>query len=70
MKSKYRSKLELYVEILTECRCELLHSEICRKCNISHYDTTRHLEFLLACGMLNKTELDGKYSKGGEQRQR
>lgn len=61
MKAKYRSKLEMYMDILDKCQDELIHSEISRKCNISHYDATAHLAVLTDLGVLRKTEVPGTY---------
>lgn len=61
MKSKYRSKLELYMDILDKCQDDLIHSEVSRKCNISHYDTTAHLTLLVDLGMMNQNEIKGKF---------
>ena len=58
VKAKYRSKLELYMSILDNCQDALIHSSISRKCNVSHYDTAKHLEFLVSLNMLDKMEID------------
>ena len=60
MKAKYRSKLELYMAVLDTCQDERIHSEVSRKCNISHYDTSNHLEVLVNLEMLAKSELKEK----------
>lgn len=53
------------MDILDKCQDNLIHSEISRKCNISHYDTTAHLTFLVDLGMMEQKELSGKfYHKG------
>lgn len=60
MKARYRSKLELYMDVLSKCRNDLIHSEISRKCNISHYDTATHLQLLVSLGMIQKNTEETK----------
>ena len=59
-KAKYRSKLELYMSILEQCQNKLIHSEVSRKCNISHYDTTKHLDILVYLQLISKDSLNEK----------
>jgi len=42
------------MDVLSKCRDNLIHSEISRKCNISHYDTATHLQFLVSLHMIQK----------------
>lgn len=60
MKARYRSKLELYMAVLDVCQDQRIHSEVSRKCNISHYDTTRYLDYLESFEMVTKSLLKGK----------
>ena len=60
----------MYMDIMEKCQDELIHSEISRKCNISHYDARSHLSVLTELGVLKKTEVSGTFLHNGNIKQR
>ena len=58
------------MDILEACQTYLIHSEISRKCNMSHYDAAHNAQILVYLGMLQKTEVKGTFNRGGIEKQR